>query len=403
MIKEKIPTIFAYSGCRIYQDCIKRHFSDILPLELPSGNKIMKFDKTIAFFEYVGNNIEMLKTMEDIIKNITVNDIFLVIDDSYEGLADTDFLEKLSKMLEKHKVITNWRMYSSNYNLGQDIKKIFGTSNNFVYFNIHLHMPEFDFVVPAIHKFEVNTDLRKKKFLCVNRQERLHRLRVVDFLIKENMLEDSYISCMLGDYKAALTGTDFQASNPELEKYQDADLLTALFTEDQKKRLLSTLPIEIDVRQEQYKSFSTNMPLLDNFFKESYFSIVTEGDFSSKDNKKQFTEKVVKCFLYYHPFVVIGLPGTLDLIRDHGFLTFSGFIDESYDSEINDDKRLNMALKEIKKLHDLNIHELKNMYEQMLPILQHNFNLAKHINSTPVPTKLINELLQWYRHSEDDL
>ncbi len=47
--------------------------------------------------------------------------------------------------------------------------------------------------------------------------------------------------------------------------------------------------------------------------------------------KRRFTEKPLKALANLHPAILIGNYGALEQIRDFGFQTFDGWIDESYD------------------------------------------------------------------------
>jgi len=389
---KKTPALIVYSGSRLFGNIIKNDFNDILPtFTLQSDDANKEYDKVFVFFEYVGNNQKTLELLSQVLSTAKVNEFFVTIDDCYEGLIDKEFVDMFTQLLDKEPRITDYCILSSNAMLEKLIP-----SGKFKYFNIHLHLPDYDEIYPDILNHIPNEHLRDKKFLCVNRQERVHRLRTVDFLLKEDIAKHTFLSCTLGDYAPLLQpGTAFKSQNVEVERYQDPELSKVVLTKDSIERLKLALPIDLDMIESQRKAFATNMPSLEKYFDESYWSIVTEGDFSSKKNIRQFTEKVLKCFAYHHPFVVIGLPGTLELLKQEGFITFSGFIDESYDQEENDDKRLNMALKEIKKLNNMNIQEMKRMYNQMMPILKHNYNTYKNIYNKAEPADVVNKLISW--------
>lgn len=396
-MREKIPAIFAFTGCRIYQDILKDRYNDILHLYRPEEKQVFTKHKSLLFYEYVGNNLSTLGTIEGIIKRYQNAKFFMIIDDCYEGLIDSEFIHQVKRLNDTYSNLEKFQILSSNYNVKEMCKEILGGDDAFTYFNIHPYMYEYDNVVISEHTHTSNDILREKKFLCVNRQERAHRIRTIDFLSREDILKHTYASCLIGDYAPLLyKGTQFKAQNPEIEKYQDPDLGKIILTQESKERLSKILPLELDVKDHQGKAFSTNMPSLEKYFDESYFSIITEGDFKSSTGKKQYTEKILKCFAYHHPFLVIGLPGTIELIQDEGFITFGSFIDESYDKEYNDDKRMNMVFQEIKKINELNMHELKNMYEDMLPILEHNYQHYINKHGTAKPGKLVNNILEWY-------
>jgi hypothetical protein len=392
-----IPCLFVFTGCRVYQEIIKSRFNSVIPIRHCHDPDNEDGNKFILFFEYVGNNIRTLDTIDSLLGNLSDKNIMIVIDDSYEGLTSPAFLIRFQEILDKNSNVKDWVLLSSNKLVKNTVFELFGTEENFLYFNIHLYMPEYDHVIPAHMEKNINTQLRKKKFLCVNRQERKHRLLTIDFLAKNDILKHTYASCVLGDYAPILyNNLHFKSQNPLVEQYQDSSLHKTELSKDSRERLKKILPLDIDIKEHQNKVFATNMPDLSNFFRESYFSIITEGDFESVIPKKQFTEKILKSVANHHPFIVVGLPGTLQLLREQGFITFSKFIDESYDSEENNEKRLEMALDQIKKINSLNMHQIHDLYEEMFPILEHNYNTYLNIYNTNQPTQLINRIIDWF-------
>ncbi len=112
----------------------------------------------------------------------------------------------------------------------------------------------------------------------------------------------------------------------------------------------------------------------------SYFDITTET--YMEGSYKSFTEKVCKPLMNFQPFVFIGFCGGLAQLRELGFKTFSGFIDESYDTEPDHVKRLTMAYKEIYRLSKMTKKEIHKWYWSMEEILVHNhkhfLNFYKH-------------------------
>lgn len=398
----KIPSLFIFTGCRLYQEIIKSRFNEIVPIYHFEDISKVDSKKFILFFEYVGNNIKTLDTVNSLLSQFENKEIMIVIDDTYEGLTSEEFLLRFKEIEESNKNLVDWVLLSSNNRIRHTMQELFGSCSNFMYFNIHLFMPEYDNVIPSKINKNINDGLRKKKFICVNRQERSHRLQTIDFLAKHDMLKHTYASCVLGDYAALLyDDTNFKAHNPQVEQYQDINLSKLVLDIESKARLKNILPLDIDIKEHQNKLFATNMPDLAPFFRESYFSIITEGDFNSHPPKQQFTEKILKSVVNHHPFIIIGLPYTLDLLKDHGFLTFSKYIDESYDKEEDSEKRMSMALIEIKKLNQMNMHQMHRMYIDLLPILEHNYQTYLNIFNTNQPTKLVSRIIDWYYNDKE--
>jgi hypothetical protein len=72
------------------------------------------------------------------------------------------------------------------------------------------------------------------------------------------------------------------------------------------------------------------------------------------------------------PFIVVAPPKTVEYIKSLGFKTFGDFWDESYDDEYDHSERLAKIFKLIDGLNECSIDNLKNVYNRMLPILEHN-------------------------------
>ena len=392
-----VPAAFLQGGARTYE-VLNQKYENILKFTVDQENFTV-FPQMVLFFEFVGNNEYMLAQMPGMLQRFTNTELFLILDDSYEGLADEEFMQMFKHALEQCPNIKHWRILSSNAKMKDICNRVFGDSKNFLYFNIHAHLTEYDSLNVPNHNFHVNTQLRAKKFLCLNRQERLHRILTVDYLLEKDIAKHTFLSCMLGEYAGLITNdaaVKWSDNDKSMRKFLDPDLNSLELSQEQKDRL-SCLPLELDVTESLHHAVKVNMPNLESYFNQSYFSIITEGDFARGSNRQMFTEKVLKCFLYGHPFVVIGLPGTLELLHDIGFITFGNIIDESYDKELDDEKRLEMCWKEISKLNSLNMNEMKNVYEKLMPVLEHNYQTYKVINSMPEPSKLANDLISWYQ------
>jgi hypothetical protein len=74
------------------------------------------------------------------------------------------------------------------------------------------------------------------------------------------------------------------------------------------------------------------------------------------------------------PFVLVAPAGSLEYLREYGFKTFDGILDESYDKETDDIRRLEMVARLLKDLDNLSIQERQHIHNKCLPIVEHNFN-----------------------------
>ena len=70
-----------------------------------------------------------------------------------------------------------------------------------------------------------------------------------------------------------------------------------------------------------------------------------------------FTEKTAKPLIAARPFVMLAAMGQLSALRDLGFMTFQGIIDESYDSIEDHDTRILSAISAVEAVTKLDQRE----------------------------------------------
>lgn len=98
-------------------------------------------------------------------------------------------------------------------------------------------------------------------------------------------------------------------------------------------------------------------------------SIVLETVF---DQRIHLTEKTLRPLAIGHPFILAAGPHSLQYLKTYGFKTFSPWIDESYDTELDDQKRLNKIFAEMQRLSKLPHDELQEVLAQCRIISEHN-------------------------------
>ena len=113
-------------------------------------------------------------------------------------------------------------------------------------------------------------------------------------------------------------------------------------------------------------SFSTTFANIVPYeiYRNTWYSIVCE---TSDFNRYHLTEKTAKCLWAGRVFILLASYRNLEYLRSFGFRTFHGdLIDESYDQEPNDIKRLQMAWEQIERLSKLDPKEVYSYYEETL-------------------------------------
>lgn len=112
--------------------------------------------------------------------------------------------------------------------------------------------------------------------------------------------------------------------------------------------------------------------IIEKFYKDVFCDVVTESRFAQPT--ANYSEKTHQPMFYKKPFILLAPPRTLKYLREQGYKTFSKYWDESYDLCENHEERLFKIFEVIKYIESKSMEELQEMYEDMKPILLHNFN-----------------------------
>tara|TARA_R100000664_G_C2678580_1_gene87555 strand:- start:311 stop:661 length:351 start_codon:yes stop_codon:yes gene_type:complete len=92
-----------------------------------------------------------------------------------------------------------------------------------------------------------------------------------------------------------------------------------------------------------------------------------------------------------HPVIQFGPHKHLEILKEHGFMTFDKWWDESYDNFKQGWKRFDGVLKVVENLTKLSNRQLFELYKEMKEVIQHNSDLIQNYNIKEV---LINRILK---------
>lgn len=115
---------------------------------------------------------------------------------------------------------------------------------------------------------------------------------------------------------------------------------------------------------------------------DTWVSVTSEASFADSDHTVFLSEKVFKPIVCYHPFIIMGNRGSLKKLRELGYKTFDGFIDESYD-DLPTFERYAAIVESIKKV--IAIKDKFGWYESMREILEHNYQTIMSKRSADNP------------------
>ena len=119
------------------------------------------------------------------------------------------------------------------------------------------------------------------------------------------------------------------------------------------------------------------------YYENTYFSVVTETTYFTNEwyyPARFLSEKIFKPMAMKHPFILASVPKSLEILKSMGYKTFSPFINEDYDNELDDGKRMLMIVSEIERLCNFDMQELEKFILFARGICTHNYNVLMNKN-----------------------
>lgn len=149
-----------------------------------------------------------------------------------------------------------------------------------------------------------------RKFLCLNRNIKPHRIWLMYSILKSGVLDQGYVSYNLpdiskGEHDACAKSKHTLKRIPnKLHKDFSMSLLREMYT----RRLDKLNKTEVINYSDTIKPY----------YNDSCVSVITESD----STKNFITEKTYKAIMNLHPFFIVGTPDQHSLLRARGYETF---------------------------------------------------------------------------------
>lgn len=202
--------------------------------------------------------------------------------------------------------------------------------------------------------FIFKDERRPYKFICLNQRARDHRFALVTGLYPyrdQGLLSFHYFRAEWQAYGKKKFIENYPTYNTQWDNLE-LEFKTPI-----------KLPIQFD--QEDWHKTCIIDRNVEKFY-QSYLHIISETYVSHTF----FTEKTYKPIKYFQPFVMIDGQYSLQHFRKLGYQTFSGYIDESYDLESDNERRIELAIQA--SLDFINREDLHEVMKEMYPIFEHN-------------------------------
>jgi len=319
-----------------------------------------------------------------ILKYLQLGKVKLVINYVHDPITYPDEIEKFDSMLESIGVDGSNVIIASGNDYSVPSSKIkFSCGSLFVREDAERvmtrpHINRLGYMSDYVREHNLDPSvIRPQRFLCFNRQlaNRKHRVTLGYIALKYNLLSNSIFSFLEKISEIEVLDTIRYWNT----YYKDVDVDAFA------KQLTQILPYEIDTQalsQSEKTNFQTNNNKKDLYLN-TYIHIISETRFHDGDSPF-ISEKTFRPIANLQPFIYVGNYNSLKTLQGLGFKTFHPYINEEYDSETDPEKRMSMIEQEIKKLNDLPIEKLHDLYYNLKDVLIYNRqHLTTFINQNP--------------------
>lgn len=174
---------------------------------------------------------------------------------------------------------------------------------------------------------------RKKDFLCFQRRWSDHRLVFFMSMWKKGLLEQFYMSMAKTQPES---GNSYESNMRHVSnRFPEFE-----FTSQDIKNSEDMLPLTLDTDNFENYPMEKSSIEVEDYYKSSLINIVSETNFFTPEI--HLNEKTYKPIAFKQPFIMMGAPNSLKHLQNVGFKTFGKWWNESYDTETDNVKRMEM-------------------------------------------------------------
>jgi len=267
----------------------------------------------------------------------------------------------------KNNKLTNVKVYI----IEKDYKDVFKKYKTFEIVYHDTYLTDYLCRQPNLVSSSASNKL-KYKFLCTNYRYASHRHLMAAYLITKNSKISWAYEGSVENLQNLLI-FDLASTSKLNDIVQGIDILN------------KKIPLSLDMN---YNRVKTSGKLSDQLFlyptdqelkrvdktiyQDTFCSIICESEFF--EITSNISEKTTNAIYNKRPFVVMGSPNTLRLIKDLGFKTFDTFWSEDYDTFYDSKVRFEKVCDTIDFINDFSLDKCADLLVQMNEILEYNYN-----------------------------
>ncbi len=296
------------------------------------NEKYYYFISRLSTFSFFENTIPFTELLMISLK--TLNNVNVILLSEHESVDKENFI-KLNDFIDRHNIDGTKIHLINNNSLLNFYKSKYNSHINVLSTK---YLPIFYSKLLNNHKIEFSVN-REFFFMCHNKRMKSHRLAVLAFLKKTNIINDVDWSFMFDSE----SNVDYNLS-PTLKE----EIEIILKNGNVKSKY------EID---HVFKFGDLGDHICEDTFRNAYLNITTETNFITED--VHITEKSFKPFFFYQiPIFLSSAFHVKNLKEIYGFDLFEDVVNHDYDNETNFKKRFSLVCDEINRIYN-NRDEIK--------------------------------------------
>jgi len=322
------------------------------------------------------------------LKDLKEGNALLLLDSSFEGYQTPwlwDWFHNESKL---YNISPKQIIYVTGNMIADDIYNVWANERNitermlvvpYAHFELDMGMSAWGRNNPnSIKKlpdskdhliYKLKNSNKLKTYACLNKRLRQHRIFFYRYLHDSGLLDKGLVSMNQFD------------NGPYFWEGETIDLETTINLNKELPKLVYNKP-----NNELDDNFYINR-FNDDVCLDTFVTVISEAHCGDSNETMFISEKTYKVIACRHPFIIMGNKETLKKLRDNGYKTFDGFIDERYDS-LPTHERMKAIIESIRKLEQ--VEDKIEWFEYVQEIVEHNYvNLMNKLFRLPDAYKKI--------------